>query len=165
VILVTDAVIAEDDEESQRLLETVADYTRDHCCTTILMGFFVAAIDTETLGYIFKHHFDLKWKPLPEEPTTHEARLVASDQSLLRTATLVPKLEANAAWLTGVPPSEVVYLGPIDSGIVYAAFARVGLGKLGYVGDTEFGDEPERLVLAMCHLDGPEDRVRDDLDK
>jgi hypothetical protein len=33
---------------------------------------------------------------------------------------------------------------------------------LGYIGDTGFGDEPERLVLAMCHLDRPEDQVRDD---
>lgn len=160
----TDAVIAEESEESQSLLQTVADYTTNHCCTTILMGFFVAAIETDMLDYIFKHYFELKWKASPEEPSTHEARLVASDQSLLRTTTLVPKLVANAAWLTGVPPSQAAYFGPIEKGWVYAAFTRVGLGKLGYIGDTGFGDEPERLVLAMCHLDRPEDRVRHEED-
>ncbi|KAK7189639.1 hypothetical protein PSPO01_04029 [Paraphaeosphaeria sporulosa] len=164
VILVTDPVIAEESEESQRLLEAVADYTKHHSCTTILMGFFVAAIETETLDYIFKHHFNLKWKALPEEPSTHEARIHASDQSLLRTTTLVPKLVANAAWLTGVAPPQATYFGPIERGIAYAAFTRVGLGKLGYIGDTGFGDEPERLVLAMCHLDRPEDRVMHDED-
>ncbi|KAF9737215.1 hypothetical protein PMIN06_000873 [Paraphaeosphaeria minitans] len=167
VILVTDSVIAEESEESQRLLETVAEYTKHHSCTTILMGFLIAAIETETLNYIFKHHFDLKWKVLPEEPTTHAAKIYASDLSLLRTTTLVPKLVANAAWLTGVPPSQATYIGPTEEGMVYAAFTRVGLGKLGYIGDTGFGDEPERLVLAMCHLDRSEDHVRheEDLEK
>lgn len=160
MILVTDPVIAEDTEQSQKLLETVADYTKHHSCTTILMGFFVAAIDPETLEHIFKYYFDLKWKA-GGEPVTREARLVASDQSLLRTNTLVPKMVANAAWLRGVPPSQAVYFGPIENYAVYAAFVRVGLGKLGYIGDTGFGDEPERLVLAMCHLDRPEDSVRD----
>lgn len=158
----TDPVIAEDTEESQNLLETVAEYTKNHCCTTIFMGFFVAAIDAEALDYIFKHYFDLKWKISDEEPSTHEARLVASDQSMLRTATLVPKFEANAAWLKGIPPSQAVYFGPVEKFAVYAAFVRVGLGKLGYIGDTGFGDEPERLVLAMCHLDRAEDSVRQD---
>ncbi|KAJ4294176.1 hypothetical protein N0V90_007866 [Kalmusia sp. IMI 367209] len=160
VILVTDPVIAEDTDESQNLLTTVAEYTKHHSCTTILMGFFVASIEPDTLEYIFKHHFDLKWKA-GDEPSTHEARLVASDQSLLRTATLVPKMVANTAWLKGVPPSQAVYFGPIENYEVYAAFVRVGLGKLGYIGDTGFGDEPERLVLAMCHLDRPEDGVQE----
>ncbi|KAF2448956.1 hypothetical protein P171DRAFT_481993 [Karstenula rhodostoma CBS 690.94] len=162
VILVTDPVIAEESEESQKLLETVADYTKHHSCTTILMGFFVAAIETQTLDYIFKHHFHLRWKAAPEEHTSHEARLIASDQSLLRTTTLVPKFVAQAAWLTQVTPAQATYLGPIERGWAYAAFTRVGLGKLGYIGDTGFGDEPERLVLAMCHLDRPEDRVREE---
>jgi hypothetical protein len=37
--------------------------------------------------------------------------------------------------------------------VAYGAFSRVGLGKLGYIGDVNFGEEPERLILAMCHLD------------
>lgn len=159
VVLVTDPVIAEDTEESQQLLETIADYTKNNCCTTIFMGFFVAAIEAEMLEYIFKEHFEVKWKA-DGEPGTHEARLGATDQSMLRTATLVPKMIANAAWLTGVPPSQIVYFGPIEKRAVYAAFARVGLGKLGYIGDTGFGEEPERLVLAMCHLDRLEDSIQ-----
>lgn len=161
MVLVTDPVIAEDTEESQQLLETIADYTKNNCCTTIFMGFFVASVEAEMLDYIFKHHFDVKWKA-GGEPETHEALLVASDQSMLRTATLVPKMIANAAWLTGVPPSQAVYFGPAGRRAVYAAFMRVGLGKLGYIGDTGFGEEPERLVLAMCHLDRLEDSVREE---
>lgn len=160
MILVTDPVIADDTEESQSLLEAVADYTKHHGCITILMGFFVAAIEPEILEYIFKHYFDLKWKS-GGEPSTHEARLIAADQSLLRTSTLVPKMVAHTAWLKGVPPSQAVYMGAVENYEVYAAFVRVGLGKLGYVGDTGFGDEPERLVLAMCHLDRPEDGLTD----
>lgn len=162
MILVTDPVITQETADSQKLLDTVADYTKHHCCTTILMGFFVAAMETDTLDYIFKHHFGVRWKAMPEEPTTHEARLISTDQCLLRSTTLVPKLAANAAWLTNIPPSQAVYFGPVERGMVYAAFTRVGLGKLGYIGDTGFDDEPERLVLAMCHLDRPEDRVRID---
>lgn len=156
----TDPVIAEDTEESQMLLEAVADHTKHHCCTTILLGFFAASIEPEALEDIFKHYFDVKWKPAGE-PETYEAHLVASDQSLLRTTTLVPKMIANAVWLVGVPPSQAVYFGPTGRRIVYAAFMRVGLGKLGYIGDTGFGDEPERLALAMCHLDRPEDNIID----
>jgi hypothetical protein len=43
----------------------------------------------------------------------------------------------------------------VDANSTFAAFARVGLGKPGYIGDINFSKEVERLILAMAHLDRP----------
>lgn len=118
------------------------------------MGLFAAAVEFDTLGDIFKQYFDLRWRAT--EHTTHEARLTMADESMIRTSSLVPTFVANGLYLSRVPAAQVVYVGSAGATITaYAAYARVRLGKLGYIGDTGFGEEPERLILAMCHLDRP----------
>ncbi|KAF2248352.1 hypothetical protein BU26DRAFT_332003 [Trematosphaeria pertusa] len=157
VILIADPVIAEDTDKHRRLLEAVADHTR-HGCTTVLMGLFAVAIESETLDARFKEYFDLRWRVA--ESTTHQVRLMATDESMIRTASLFPVFHANAVFLGRVPAAQTVYAGSSGATMTaYAAYARVGLGKLGYIGDTNFGEEPERLILAMCHLDRPEDSL------
>ena len=70
VILIADPVIAEDTDEHRRLLEVVADHTR-HGCTTVLMGLFAVAIESETLDSRFKEYFDLRWRVAESTLTRH----------------------------------------------------------------------------------------------
>jgi hypothetical protein len=162
IILVTDPSITLDNEESQRLLEAISGYTK-HGCTTIFMGFFAETVEFENLETMFKLHFDLPWRAA--ELSKHETRLLAIDESMIRTASLVPSFYANALFLAKVPVAQTVYSGPLGNTLsTYAAYGRVGLGKVGFVGDTNFGDEPERLILAMCHLDRPEDSLQEEED-
>ncbi|KAF2477414.1 uncharacterized protein BDR25DRAFT_299369 [Lindgomyces ingoldianus] len=157
VILVTDPVITSEDEDSQRLLLAVADLTK-HGCTTILMGFF-AAVVTDRLNVIFKEYFDLRWRVA--EYTSQDTSLLTPDENLIRTSSLVPSFYPKALFLGRVPAAQTIYVGSSGNSMTaYAAYARVGLGKLGYVGDVNFGEEPERLILAMCHLDRPEDSLQ-----
>lgn len=73
----------------------------------------------------------------------------------------MPSFNSKAVFLSRVPTAETVYVASASAAnVAYAAYARVGLGKLGYIGDVNFGDEPERLILSMCHLDRPEDSLQ-----
>ncbi|KAF2653186.1 hypothetical protein K491DRAFT_694904 [Lophiostoma macrostomum CBS 122681] len=159
IILVTDAVIANGEKDSQRLLDAIADYTK-HGCTTILMGFFAAAVGHDDLDDMFKKNFDLHWRVAAY--TKHDTRLCAPDESLIRTSSLVKELYPKALYLSRVSNAQMVYSASAGSAThTYAALGRVGLGKLGYIGDVNFGEEPERLILAMCHLDRSEDSLRE----
>jgi hypothetical protein len=152
IIFLSDAAIAR--EENRDLLEAATDWTRQGC-TLLFMGFFAPAIGHDELNTIFKEHLNLKWRVA--EYSSHDVRLHHTiDESMLRRTTLIPAFQATAVYLTHVPANELVYAGGPQY-LAYAAFARVGLGKLGYIGDVNFGEEPERLILAMCHLDRLED--------
>jgi hypothetical protein len=154
-ILVTDPIITEDTEESKQLLEEVVKFTK-HGCTTILMGCFASAVEFGRLDQILKDDFGLRWRV--SEYTKHDTTLHAMDENLIRAVTLIPTFYAKALYLSHVPMAEVVYSGRGGADPnAYAAYARIGLGKLGYIGDVNFTEEPERLILAMCHLDRPED--------
>jgi hypothetical protein len=159
IILVSDPGITLENEESQELLTAIAEYTK-HGCTTIFMGFFAETVDLGRLDYMFKTQFNLPWRV--SEMSKHEIRLHTLDESLIRTASLVPSFYANALFLAKVPVAQTVYIGAIGTtSTIYAAYGRVGLGKVGYVGDVNFGDESERVILAMCHLDRLEDSLEE----
>jgi len=159
-MLVTDSVVAQGTDESQKLLSLIANHTKHHGCMAILMGFFASTIDPVTLDTIFRDYFDLRWKPVADTEI-HKARLVASDQSLLRTSSLVPRMLANAAWSRGVLSSQAVYVRPVGNMAAYPTYAQVGLCKLSYIGDTGFIQGLARLILSMCRLDRPEDNLRE----
>ncbi|KAF2686230.1 hypothetical protein K458DRAFT_298936 [Lentithecium fluviatile CBS 122367] len=155
ILLVTDPIITEESDESKRLLAEVVNFTREGC-TTILMGFFAAAVNYDRLDEILKDDFGLRWRV--SEYTKHDTRLHSLDENLIRASSLVPTFCAKALYLGHVPTAQTIYGGRSGANPnAYAAFARVGLGKLGYIGDVNFTEEPERLILAMCHLDRPED--------
>jgi hypothetical protein len=156
VILVTDAVIAATKEENQQLLSTVADYTWQGC-TTILMGFFSSSIEPQVANAMFKEQFGLRWE-IEQQTAMYETNIAVPDLNSIRTRTLVRSFLPEAVYLRRVPSSEAVYIASLTgTTLTYAALGRVGLGKVGYVGDAGFGDEPERLILAMCHLERSED--------
>ncbi|KAF1997075.1 hypothetical protein P154DRAFT_298296 [Amniculicola lignicola CBS 123094] len=159
IILVTDPVITFEEKNNLELLQAVADYTKQGC-TTILMGLFAAAVEYPRLDTIFREYFDLRWRA--GEYTRHDIHLLTLEESMIRSQSLAHSFRAKALFLSRVPAAQMVYV--VSMGVAmsaYGAFARVGLGKLGYVGDVNFTEEPERLILAMCHLDRPEDDYAD----
>ncbi|KAF2819406.1 hypothetical protein CC86DRAFT_145599 [Ophiobolus disseminans] len=152
IILVSDPAITR--AENRELLVATTGWVK-HGCTLVLMGFFASTIDYDELDAVFKEHFGLKWRVA--QCAGHDVRLQHSvEETMIRRASLVPSFQAKAIYLGYVPATELVYGGG-GYNLAYAAFARVGLGKLGYIGDVNFGEEPERVILAMCHLDRPED--------
>jgi hypothetical protein len=157
VILVTDPIITHEDKESRDLLAEVVKLTHQGC-TTILMGFFAAAVHFGRLNEVLKE-FGLRWRT--SEYTKHDTKLHVLDENSMRTTTLAPTFYAKALYLSHVSTAQTVYSGRTGADPnAYAAYARVGLGKLGYIGDVNFDEEPERLILAMCHLDRPEDATQ-----
>ncbi|PSN74638.1 hypothetical protein BS50DRAFT_20702 [Corynespora cassiicola Philippines] len=157
IVLITDPVVTIENEETEELLSALADYTK-HGCITILMGVFAAAVDHDKLEEMLKLKFDLPWR-VSEEMEAHTS-LHILDENLIRVTHLVPEFTAHALYLSRVPAAQTVYVGSITpSPLAYAAYGRVGLGKLGYIGDMSFGEEAELLILAMAHLDRPEDRI------
>lgn len=156
IILVTDTFIVSDGDENQKLLASITKFTRNGG-TTILMGFFAPTAQVTALSAFFKNHFDLRWRV--SNITTHETRLLPIDNTMLRTTSLVPAFSAKALFLTHVPTTDIVYAGGATHK-AYAALGRVELGKLGYIGYVNFGEEPERLILAMCCLDRAEDAIQ-----
>ncbi|KAH8724288.1 hypothetical protein GQ44DRAFT_284742 [Phaeosphaeriaceae sp. PMI808] len=155
IILVSDSTITR--VENQELFLATINWVR--CgCTIVFMGFFATTIETKVLNAIFKDYFNLKWRAV--EYASHDVRLHhTTDNNMIRGASLVSSFEASALYLSRVPADEVVYVGG-PSKLAYAAFARVGLGKVGYIGDENFEEAPERLIVAMCHLDRLEDSLQ-----
>jgi hypothetical protein len=144
--------------DSQDLLDAITDWIT-HGGTLLLIGFFVSTTEKSSLNALFKDQFGLRWR-VAEEGTSHNIRLHTSiDENMIRRASLVPEFQAEAVFLGHVPINQIVYAGGPKT-LAYAAFARVGLGKIGYVGDMDFKEEPERLAIAMCHLDRPEDALQ-----
>lgn len=157
IVLVSDPGITAEDEESQRLLSVIAEYTKQGC-TTITMGFFAETVEFDRLNAMFKEYFHLPWRVA--ESTKNDIRLLTIDECMIRTDSLVPAFYAKALFLSRVPTAQTIYAGSSGAATTaYGAYARVGLGKLGFIGDVNFGEEPERLILAMCHLDRPEDSL------
>jgi hypothetical protein len=154
IILVSDPAIM--DETNRDLLEGIVNWVK-HGCTMVCMGFFSSTIQHDIMNALFREHFGLKWRA--STYTSYDVRLQRTvDETMIRKASLIPHFQAKAVYLGHVPTTELIYAGG-PSGVAYAAFARVGLGKLGYIRDANFGEEPERLILAMCHLDRPEDSL------
>lgn len=154
IILISDPAIV--DENNRELLAATLEWVK-HGCTMVCMGFFAATIQYPRLDAMFKEHFGFKWRAA--EYTKHDVRLQRNvDETMIRRASLMPDFYAKALYLSHVPASETVYTGG-SANAAYAAFASVGLGKLGYIRDVNIDEEPERLILAMCHLDRPEDSL------
>jgi hypothetical protein len=152
IILVSDSGIAK--EHNRDLLAAVVECVK-HGCTMICAGFFASTIDYEAMDVIFKEDFELRWRFA--EYTTHNVDCHLSlPETMIRKSCLAVGFQAEAVYLGHVPPSEVVYSSKAIN-LTYAAFARVGLGKLGYIGDVNFSEEVERLILAMAHLDRPKE--------
>jgi hypothetical protein len=158
-ILVTDAVIAKDDPESNRLLAAVAAATKSGC-TTVLMGFFSQSVRPQDLNILVRDGFGLSWESAMVGSSL-ETILSRPDPSIIRLANLEPIFRAEAHWLQRVPPAERVYMAThMGMTLAHSAIGRVGFGKLGYIGDINPTEESERTILAMCHLDHREARVR-----
>lgn len=155
IILVSDSVIL--DQENERLLEALTDQVK-HGCTTVFMGTFAATAPDDQMNSMFKERFGLEWRI--HECTSRVVRLWHKvPQAMIGRIGLVSMFAADAVFLRNVPTKETVYVDMMNDH-TYAAFARVGYGKLGYIGDLNTMEEPERLILGMCQIDWPADAPR-----
>lgn len=154
-ILVSDPAVTR--KENSHLLTAVADCVK-HGCTLVFMGSFAAVVQYDQLDKILKEKFGLGWKVAAY--TKHDVEVIRhsqdDDQKLIRKTTLSSGFYAKALYLE-VPLTDVVCAGG-PKPLAYAAFTRAGLGKVGYIGDVNFREESEKVILAMCHLDRPEDK-------
>lgn len=168
LILVTDAEITNHEPKSKELLEAIKHSTKVMGITTILMGYFADEASPECMTWIFQEQFELLWEPVTTletegtrydgaTPTTSDIRvgLGSPDPHLIRMDNLVATpFTPEAVYLRRVPLGEAVYSGAAEGQIVTcAAIGRTGLGKLGFVGDVNTGEEAERAILAMGALD------------
>jgi hypothetical protein len=119
------------------------------------MGFFAHLLDKlDDFAALFRDHFELQWKPVRTDDVITD--LVQHDPDMLRTTNLPPTIQKQALFLGGVPKEQAVYRARQQPEcLASVAFARVGSGKVGYIG--ELRSEADRLVLAMCGLDRSED--------
>ncbi|KAF2751346.1 hypothetical protein M011DRAFT_464079 [Sporormia fimetaria CBS 119925] len=153
VILITDAVILNGSEESNRLLEAVHQIT-ERGCTTISAGCFVSDAEVEDLNAAFRR-FGLRWKA--GTYGVMDTVVGLPDPNAIKLSNCIRAFRGEAVFLHGVPQSEAVYVTTnVGRQLVYAAFGSLGFGKIGYVGDLRYAEEGERIVLAMCHLDRPD---------
>lgn len=155
-ILLPDGTITQESPIGERLLVAVRDYTKQGC-TTIAMATFPTTVSFNGLEDMFLS-FGLLWQ-VEEYSTRYIAFNRHVDASYLRQLVLNKnRFVAGVLSLNNVARRDTVYYTlQKEKGkhFAYAAMGRVGLGKLGYIGDTGFGEEPEHLLIAMCHLDRP----------
>lgn len=152
IILVTDPAITFEEEENQLLLETLVRWTKNGG-KTILMGFFASTVEWPSLDTLFNAYFGLPWRASRYESNDI---LLVKNLNGLRSRTLFSTFYNKALWLENVAVEHAVYTTKAPLTLAYAAYALVDFGWLGYIGDVGFAEEPEHLILAMCHLDSAE---------
>jgi hypothetical protein len=128
-------------------------------CTTIFTGYFFHLLSKESrkgLEALFADHFQLKWELVKSDDVITD--LVVHDPNMLRTTNLAPTIQTRAVFLGNVSKEEAVYRARKQPELLASvAFARVVLGKVGYIGGLGNGGEVARIILAMCGLDRLED--------
>ncbi|OCL06633.1 hypothetical protein AOQ84DRAFT_73570 [Glonium stellatum] len=149
IILVTDPAITFEEEENRSFLESLVRWTKNGG-KTILMGFFAATVQFPSLDTMFNDYFGLPWTA--SSYGSNDAFLVKNLNGL-RSKSLSSTFYNKAVWLGNVAVEHAVYISKAPLTPAYAAYAPVGFGWLGYIGDVNFAEEPENLILAMCHLD------------
>ena len=160
-VLMTDEALST--RKNARLWKALLRYIRQGG-TCIAMGRFAGMVPPNNI----KPFFAKTWLPL-EAGSHHRTTLVlnreAVDQELV--AKLLPQYSQKAVFIKNVASSDAWYVtneASVVESLVFApvsahharetpvAMARVGRGKLGYVGDMNTEAGSDMVVLAMCGL-------------
>jgi hypothetical protein len=157
-ILIQSSLILRDEEPYTTLRNLLIDRTRNGCTTIFMMGYFNHLFNeldkSDAFEALLKDHLELQWKPMRRESVITD--VVQHEPDMLRTMNLSPMIQNGVTYLSGVPKEQAVYRARKQpERLASVAFARVGSGKVGYIG--EIGGEADTLILAMCGLDRPED--------
>ncbi|KAL1619035.1 hypothetical protein SLS54_006886 [Diplodia seriata] len=149
-ILVTDAGITTTHEGS--VLDRLKEYVSNGG-TAIFCGLFSIYVQPDRLSAFFRTHFGLPWASGDRARATF--RLNVDAAAALPSPTSLPyEYDVEALLLTGVGRRAALFL---PKGGQYwmqtaAAWARVGRGWVGYLGDDGSEDTTDDVLLSMCGL-------------
>ena len=146
VILVADSGLTRQKE----VWECVIDHLR-RGATVVLAGCFSSMLNAGEFNRFFR------WLGLPwKRGSYHREKVKLRPQAA--SARLVSRLPAaysqTAQFVANVDPSEILYAGERATHEAAVAFAPVGAGKLGYIGDVNGEKGSIAVVLGMCGLLG-----------
>ena len=129
--------------------------------TVVYAGMFSSFTIHPDIEFMFKSAWGLPWRPCAY---TRETIAVNPLIKGLHVNMLVPRYSMKATYLGDVAPSDAVYLelpqirkltkstaGQSSATCkTPAAFAAIGRGRVGYVGDVNGEKDTTSLILAMC---------------
>ncbi|KAI6082227.1 hypothetical protein F4821DRAFT_218298 [Hypoxylon rubiginosum] len=160
-VLVTDEALTR--EENSGAWEAVLQYVRQGG-TSVVMGHYSSFVQPDDIKPFFAKA-GLPWKSASYQRTTLVLNREAVGDSLA--ACLPPRYSQKALSVDNVARADAWYVTDEDSvveSMVFAptsanvvgespvVFARVGDGKLGYIGDVNAEEGSTTVVLAMCRL-------------
>ena len=145
-IFVTDAAITK--KKHAAVLRAVVSYVREQGGTLVLGATFSTFVKPADLASFFASNFSLPWKSADYQRT--DVRLNERARTM-STHGLPVGYSQKALLLKGVSPDAALYFSGKDSKTP-AAFAPVGSGWLGYLGDVNQEHGTDDVVLAMCGL-------------
>ncbi|TBU26913.1 hypothetical protein BD309DRAFT_861448 [Dichomitus squalens] len=133
--------------------------------TVVYAGTFSSSVRHQDLDSMFKDVWGLPWRAFSFATTTHTVNPRVQG---LNPNGLVKRYVVDANHIDHVALEDAVYLpssvvkklrkgGHQSAGQTYrtpAAFATVGRGRVGYIGDVDGDDDTTRLVIAMCFWPG-----------
>ena len=144
VILVADAAVA----RQRKMLERVIDLLRGGA-TVVLAGCFSSMASPGQLNRLFAT------MGLPWERGWYERKTVSLNRDAVggrRASRLPSAYSQKAVFLKNVDRSAAWYTAGGAAGQAAVVFAKVGSGRLGYVGDVNGEEGSDAVVLAMCGL-------------
>jgi ribonuclease HI len=146
VILVADGAIT----RNKKVREAVKDRLIEGA-TVVLAGCFSSMVTMGEFDRFFAR-MGLPWQRASYHRTTVMPRRGAIHSQL--TGRLPAAYSQKALFMKNVAPSAAWYTSDENSTEAAVAFAKVGAGRLGYVGDVNGEEETETVVMAMCGLLG-----------
>ncbi|KAH7121372.1 hypothetical protein EDB81DRAFT_813866 [Dactylonectria macrodidyma] len=132
----------------KKVWECVIDHLRDGA-TVVLAGCFSSMVNTSEFNRLFGR-LGLPWQSGSYYRTTVKLRRGAVSDDLANR--LPTAYSQKALYAAHVERSDTWYTETETSGEAAVAFAKVGLGRLGYIGDVNGEEGSEKVVLAMCGL-------------
>jgi ribonuclease HI len=145
VILVADAAVI----SRRKIREAVIDRLRDGA-TVVLAGCFSSTVTAGQFNR-FCARLGLPWERGSFEQATALRGIVVHNELFW---SLSPGHFQRRLFVKNVAHSAAWYTSGEDLSRAVAVFAKVGSGRLGYLGDTDGGPWSEAVVLGMCGLLG-----------
>eukprot|EP01113_Clastostelium_recurvatum_P001518 TRINITY_DN10619_c0_g1_i1.p1 TRINITY_DN10619_c0_g1~~TRINITY_DN10619_c0_g1_i1.p1 ORF type:complete len:347 (-),score=55.87 TRINITY_DN10619_c0_g1_i1:13-987(-) len=167
VVFVTDGAIS----QHPVVLDALRQFVRDDGGTVIFACHFSGMTRLPDITRVFLTGFNLPWKTGSYQRTTHSLHpTILSSASSPSTSLIKTRLASSysmkAVSLQDVDRNDVVYSpasgartqsmvfapAPVDMSECPVAFASVGAGYVGYLGDVNPEDESDIVMLAMCGI-------------
>ncbi|KAM4066135.1 triacylglycerol lipase [Hirsutella rhossiliensis] len=148
-VIVTDEALTF--AKNTRIWDATIEYVRQGG-TAVVMGLFPSFVQPDKINPFFSRA-GLDWEVASYRRTTTVLNRAAVDTALA--AKLPPSYSQKAVSVRNFAPTEAWYQPSEDScvtGESAVVLARLGSGKLGYVGDVNAEKGSDAAILAMCGL-------------